>query len=178
MPRAAGAVMIAYMSGSAPRRRNPPRSAYETALALLARREQSRRELRQRLDRDGHDAAESEAALDRLAEDRHQDDARFGEMLVRTRVAQGYGPARLHAELGHHGLPDALVRELVAQAGADWLEQARAQLRRHYPGGSPASHAERARRVRYLMRRGFDAGVARRAVDLRMDAHDDSGDNG
>lgn len=160
------------------KRGSAPRSAYETAAGLLARREQSRRELRQRLDRRGYDGAESEAALDRLAADRYQDDARFGEMLVRTRIAQGYGPARLRAELGSHGLTDAMIRVLVAQAEVDWLELACIQIRKRYHGESASDGPERARRAQYLLRRGFDAAVARRAVELRMDEADDSGDNG
>jgi regulatory protein len=169
--------MMADMSDSRHRKRaSDPRTAYDAALGLLARREQSRRELRQRLDRRGYDAAESDAALDRLAQDHYQDDARFGEMLVRTRIAQGYGPARLRAELGSHGLPDALVRDLVAHADVDWFERACSQLRKHYP--APArERSERARQAQYLLRRGFDAGIARRAVERRMDDTDDSGDN-
>jgi regulatory protein len=161
------------------RRKGPaaPRSAYETAVGLLARREQSRRELRDRLERKGYGAAESDAALDRLVAEHYQDDARFGAMLVRARVAQGYGPARLRAELGSHGLPDALIRELVAQADVVWFERARAQLRKHFPGAEATDGDGRARQAQYLLRRGFDGAIARRAVDRRVDDADDSGDN-
>lgn len=137
------------------------RSAYDRALAMLARRECSRRELRTRLDRAGCDERESEVALDRLGDQHYQDDGRFAEMLVRTRIAQGYGPARVRAELRSHGLNDALIRTALAAADVDWVTLARAQLRKKY-GALPArDRAERGKRAAFLLRRGFTAGTAR-----------------
>src|SRR6185437_10140048 len=96
------------------------RSAYDRALSMLARREYSQRELRARLEHAGCDEEESEAALDKLREQHYQDDARFGEMIVRTRMGQGYGPTRIRAELRSHGLADSEIRELIDAADADW----------------------------------------------------------
>lgn len=155
------------------RSQRPRRSAHEQALGLLARREYSRRELFQRLQRAGHETGDIEQALDRLEADRYQDDARFGEMLVRNRVAQGYGPRRIRAELSTHGLGEARVREWLDAAGVDWVASAAAQLRRRY-GGPSADYAERAKQAQFLLRRGFGAATVRAVTHADVDdASDD-----
>ncbi|MCE5234009.1 MAG: regulatory protein RecX [Mizugakiibacter sp.] len=157
------------------RRRDPPdadnapqRSAYDRALGWLARREQSRRELRARLDRSGYDEAEAEAALDRLGRAQYQSDERFAEMLVRTRVSQGYGPLRIRAELRTHAIAEPAIRELLAQADADWAALALQLLRRRY-GRAAGDRAERDRRAQFLLRRGFDAATVRAVTHADVD---------
>lgn len=140
------------------------RNAYDRALGMLTRREYSQRELRTRLAHAGCDEEESESALQRLREQDYQDDARFGEMIVRTRIGQGYGPDRIRAELRSHGLPDATIRGLLAAAGVDWQTLALAQLRKKYGRTQPRDHAERGKRAAFLLRRGFAAATVRIAV--------------
>ena len=149
-----------------------PRSAYDRALGMLARREYSQRELRTRLERAGCDEDESESALRRLQTQQYQDDGRFGEMIVRARVGQGYGPARIRAELRSHGLGDVPIRALIEGAGVDWETSAAAQLRKKYGARPAADHAERAKRAAFLMRRGFAAET------VRIVTHSEVGDPG
>jgi len=137
------------------------RSAYDRALGMLARREYSQRELRARLEHAGCDEEESEAALRTLQKQQYQDDGRFGEMIVRARVGQGYGPARIQAELRSHGLTDAAIRALLDGADADWGALATAQLRKKYGSKPAADHAERGKRAAFLLRRGFTAATVR-----------------
>jgi len=151
----------------------PHPSAYDKALGLLARREQSRRELRRKLDQGGYEGEEAEAALDRLGEQRYQDDERFAGMLLRNRAAQGYGPARIRMELKTHGLSDAAIRRLLDAAEVDWNASALHQLRRHY-GGKPAmDRAEQGKRAQFLLRRGFAAATVRYATHAEVDDADD-----
>ncbi|MGH8233928.1 MAG: regulatory protein RecX [Rhodanobacteraceae bacterium] len=133
------------------------RSAYDRALGMLARREYSRRELRTRLQRAGCDEAESEAALSRLRDQHYQDDDRFGEMILRARVGQGYGPARIRAELRSNGLADAAIDGLLEAADVDWDALALSLLRKKYGRKPVADHAERGKRAAFLLRRGFAA---------------------
>ncbi len=137
------------------------RSAYDRALALLARREYSRHELRTRLARAGCGGAEVESAIRKLGGEHYQDDQRFGEMLVRTRIAQGYGPARIRAELRTHDLSDVAIRGLLGAAGIDWTALAETQLRKKYGQGPAADYAARAKRAAFLARRGFAAETVR-----------------
>ena len=141
-------------------RNNPdaqPPIAYDKALGLLARREHSARELKSKLARRGLDAEESAQALETLKAKDFQSDARFGEMLVRSRIEGGYGPRWIVAELKTHGIAEAAARELIEAASPDWPELIRRQLARRYGTRPPRDSAERAKRAGFLLRRGFDA---------------------
>ncbi len=150
-----------------------PPSAYGAALGMLARRERSRRELRQRLDRKGFEGDEADAALDRLADQHYQDDERFAGMLARSRAAQGYGPVRIRMELKTHGLNDAAIGQCLDELEQDWRASAAAQLRKRYGGKAPADHAERAKRAQFLLRRGFSAATVRSLTHADVDDADD-----
>ena len=146
-----------------------PADAYQSALGLLTRREHSRRELSRKLRARGVEPGDAEAALEKLGEQQFQSDARFAAMLVRSRIAAGHGPVRIRAELAaQHGIAaddiDAAIAAEVETEALDWDQQASAQLQRRY-GGRPATDpAERQKRAAFLLRRGFPANVARRAV--------------
>lgn len=153
---------------AAPGTASPGPSAYDRALRMLARREYSSRELHTRLTQLGHAEAEVTAALARLETAHYQDDQRFAEMLLRSRIAQGYGPLRLHAELKSHGFADARIRELLDAVEVDWDACAVAQLRRRYGADNPGDRAVRARWTQFLLRRGFTAATVRAATQADM----------
>ena len=126
-------------------------SAYDRALGLLARREHSRRELKMKLAQKGYDRDESASALETLAEGTEQSDDRFGESLIRRRVAAGYGPRYIEAELKSHGIAIAPFRAQLDEV--DWRELARTLVAKRY--GRPADRAGRDKAAQYLQRRGF-----------------------
>lgn len=132
-------------------------SAYDKALGLLARREHSARELKAKLARKGLDAGESAKALSDLQAKNYQSDARFGEMLIRTRIAGGYGPRWILAELRQHGMAESEAQALIDAAEPDWPDLVRDLLRRRYGNKRAATPAERSKRVAFLLRRGFHA---------------------
>jgi regulatory protein len=143
---------------------NSNASAYDKALALLVRREHSGRELKTKLVLRGFDAEQTDAAIDRLKQKDFQSDARFGEMLVRTRIEGGYGARWIIAELRTHGIAEEAAHGLIDVAGPDWLQLARRQLRRRYGGKAAKNFAERAKRGGFLLRRGFDAATVKLAT--------------
>lgn len=151
----------------------PRPSAYDKALGLLARREQSKRELCRKLDQGGYASEESAAALARLGEQRYQDDERFAAMLVRNRASQGYGPARIRMELKTHGLADAAIRQLLDEADVDWPAHAVAQLRRRFGGRPAADREEQGKWAQFLLRRGFAAATVRYATHAEVDEADE-----
>jgi len=132
-------------------------SAYDKALGLLARREHSARELKSKLALRGFDDGENAAALERLQAKDFQNDLRFGEMLVRSRIEGGYGPRWIIAELRTHGIDEGRALALLDAAEPEWPELIRRQLRRRYGGKPAANLAERRKRAVFLLRRGFDA---------------------
>ena len=128
--------------GQADGRPKPPQDkAYRLwpALGLLARREQSRRELKRKLGQKGYERDEADAALDRLEEQHYQDDERFAGMLVRNRAGQGYGPVRIRMELKTHGLEDAAIRAVAGRGrcrlGCQCGQPTAQTLWRQGPGG-------------------------------------------
>ncbi|HZX71311.1 MAG TPA: regulatory protein RecX [Rhodanobacter sp.] len=150
----------------------PRRSAYDKALGLLVRREHSQRELQAKLRQGGYEVGEATAAIGRLGEQHYQDEQRFAQALVRSRLSQGYGPLRLRAELKSHAMPAAMIRECIDAADIDWDEVAAAQLRRRYGGAGTKDPAERAKRAQFLLRRGFAAATVRSVTHAEVDADD------
>jgi regulatory protein len=138
-------------------------SAYDKALGLLARREHSARELKSKLARRGLDRDESALAVEKLQAKDFQNDARFGEMLVRSRIHGGYGPRWISAELKTHGISEGAARALIEAAEPNWLDLARSVLGRRYAKPA-ATLAERSKRAAFLLRRGFDASTAKLAA--------------
>ncbi|HQZ62856.1 MAG: regulatory protein RecX [Xanthomonadales bacterium] len=132
-------------------------NAYNKALGLLVRREQSARELKTKLDRSGFSRDESATAIDALKKQAYQSDERFAELLARSRAANGYGPRRIFAELKSHGISDAEINAAIGALDCDWRDLARHQLQRHYGRKPVADNKERGRRAAFLLRRGFDA---------------------
>jgi regulatory protein len=133
------------------------------AIQLLARREHSARELKRKLQARGVGADEAAAAVADVAAQGWQSDGRFAEMLVRTRIAQGYGPMRIEAELEVAGVPPEQIREALDSAGMDWRAHAIEAHAKKF-GAPPGTSAERAKQYRYLQGRGFDGGQIQAAL--------------
>jgi regulatory protein len=135
----------------------------DTALRLLSRREHGAAELKHKLIRRGHDASAAADIVGQMADAGWQSDERYAEMLVRSRVAQGYGPLRIRAELEAARVPDAEIRMALASADVDWTAQAVAVHGRKFR--TPASAAaEWQKQYRFLAMRGFEPGQIRVAL--------------
>lgn len=127
------------------------------AIALLARREHSARELERKLKAKGVSGDEAASAVQSVKAEGWQSDARYAEMLVRSRIAQGYGPLRIEAELRQAGVPGDQAAAAMDSSGADWRELAREAHAKKF-GTPPANSAERAKQYRFLQGRGFGGG--------------------
>jgi len=142
-------------SSARTRRRRPEPSPTQRALGLLTRREHSRKELTRKLTGRGVEHADAQAAIDTLAAAGWQDDRRFAESLVRSRVASGYGPGWIRAELGTHGLGADSVASALAALDVDWNEVAVDLVQRRFGDVDPGDVARRRKAADLLLRRGF-----------------------
>lgn len=154
-----------------PRGRRPPveLSPIQRAIGLLSRREHSRTELSRKLCARGLESGEVEAAVSKLAADGWQDDARFAEFLVRSRVSGGYGPLRIRAELATHGLDREAIATALDSFDGDWAENAHDLVRRRYGARFVADPARRRKAAEFLIRRGFDGDCVRAATRIDPD---------
>lgn len=136
----------------------------EAAIRLLARREHSRRELALKLGGRGFDEAVIGRVLDALESERLLSDSRYAEFLVRTRIDSGHGPLRIRAELRERGVDEAVADKYLAEADVDWTALAEQVRRRRFGERVPGDFKVRAKQMRYLQYRGFDAEQIRAAV--------------
>lgn len=136
--------------------RAPPNAdeARSYALRALGRREHGARELAHKLARTGVDDAEADSIVETLAADGWQSDTRFAELLIRSRVAQGYGPLRIRAELATKGVSETLINAALNDVEIDWTVRLRQLYTRRYPEAANGAK-ERASRYRFLAGRGF-----------------------
>ena len=132
-----------------------PADIRRAAMNLLARREHSQRELRDKLHSRFPDTALVEDVLQTLAAENLQSDERFAESFVRQRLSRGYGPLRLRQESKQRGLSEADLDAAIASAEPDWFDLAERCYRKKF-GASPAEDLnDKARRVRFMSYRGF-----------------------
>lgn len=145
-----------------PRPESDPR---QLALRLLARREHSRHELRDKLRSRGLDPGLIDPVLDDLSRSGLLSDARFVDSYVYARRQRGFGPRRIEAELRERGVADDLIDAGLGAWDADWRPVLEGLYARRY-GSQPATEgAERARRLRFLTGRGFSAALAQEVMD-------------
>ena len=131
----------------------------------LARREHGRQELVAKLQSAGFEHETAAMAVEQLAREGLQDDRRFVESFVQSRISQGKGPIRIRLELGQHGVEGAAVDEGLDDAGEDWPELARRIRVRKFGEALPGSFPEKARQMRFLQYRGFEPDHIRKAFD-------------
>jgi len=145
------------------------KSAYQTALDLLSRRDHFRRELVEKLRKRDFPADEIEDSIARCQELDLLNDERVAKRFVEVRAAdRGWGPHRLAAELRQRGITadDAdRLANLTEELAADAMRTALRKIEVRAPAGWWRDGQRRARMVSSLITRGFEAEVAIAAVD-------------
>ena len=128
---------------------------------MLARRELSEAQVRQRLGRRGHDSRAIDAAVARLTGERAIDDRRVAEAIARQSAAvKRRGPLRVKREMESAGIAHTTARRALDEVFSELDEKAilEAALDRRLSGRSNiADDKEFARLYRYLMAQGFEA---------------------
>jgi regulatory protein len=150
-----------------------PEKAAETRLAvengairLLARREHSRTELRNKLLLRSYPSSIIEEVLDQLAEQGLQSDERFAESYTRARSQRGYGGNKIRAELMSRDVDRDTISVAIESLDDCWVEYAAAMLAKKYPDYSKnnASSLEHAKMQRYLWSRGYNSDQVKLAI--------------
>ena len=127
------------------------------AMDLLARREHSAQELRQKLKFRDHDDDAIDEVLVALQADGLQSDRRFCESYVHHRVNAGNGPIKIRHELRQKGVADDLGEEFLEPYAGQWNELMAQQRERKFGAGIPVDYRESMKQARFLQNRGFSA---------------------
>ena len=125
------------------------------AMDLLARREHSEQELRQKLKSREYEAAAIEEVLQELISDRLQSDERFTEAYVNHRFNAGVGPLKIRYELRQKGITDLLADKFLEPLSDRWDQLMVQQRVRKYGEAIPVDYAERMKQARFLQNKGF-----------------------
>jgi regulatory protein len=137
-----------------------PESAYIAALTMLARRELSTTQVRQRLARRKYSSEDIDAAVERLTADRSLDDARVAGAIARSQLSlKKRGRLRVRREIEAAGISRTLADRAIAEAfdGVDAEALLESALDRRLGAKAIDDDRAAARLYRYLIGQGFDA---------------------
>lgn len=140
----------------------PPAKLRLKAIAMLARREHSRAELRGKLKRFSSDAAAIDEVLDALAAGDYLSDERAAASISRVRGAR-YGSLRVANDLRTKGIGGELAAATLAELKSTEAERALALWQQKF-GEPPTDANQRARQMRFLQARGFASDLIRKTV--------------
>lgn len=133
----------------------------EQAVALLARRDYSQYELRQKLISRGCSTKEIDEVLEDLATQGLQSDTRFTEMFVHHRMNAGYGPQRITLELQQKGVSKEIIALFLSNNTHMWETSMKLVWEKKFKGQKPCDSREYARQSRFLVQRGFSPELVR-----------------
>ena len=152
-----------------PQNPDSPTAAYSRALAWLTARELSEAQVRTRLNDRGYSQPAIDTAVQRLIENRSLDDRRAAMAVARTEMrVRGRGPGRVMGRLLTMRIDRDLAKEVVAELFGETSEDdlLEAALTRKLRGRSDrlADPNERRKLIAHLIRQGYSASSAARAV--------------
>lgn len=141
---------------------------------MLARRELSEAQLRQRLLRRGHAEDEIDVAIDRLKRERALDDARVAEAIARTEASLRHrGRLRVRRQIERAGIAPDTARQTSDEVFADIDEAAQieAALNRRLRDSRQLADDRQFRRLfRFLVSQGFEPDQVFRLLSARRRA--------
>ena len=127
---------------------------------MLARRELSEQQVRQRLARKAHDPQDIDDAVERLRSERALDDARVAEAIARTEVAvRKRGKLRVQMQIERAGIARTTARRAVDETfeGIDDAALLQASLAKRLRGRQTIEDDRELERLyRYLVSQGFE----------------------
>ena len=146
-------------------------NAYTAGLMMLARRELSEKQLRQRLARREHSPDDIDAAVARLKDNRSLDDARVAGAIARMETGiRKRGRLRVKRQIEAAGIPSSLAQRAVDDVfeQIDPDAQLEAALQKRLRGREQiADDKEFSRLYRYLIGQGFESDKALSALRKR-----------
>lgn len=134
---------------------------------LVEKRDYSSKEIADKLSLDGYSRPVIEAAVARAIDCRLVDDARYADVFIRSRMAQGWGSLKIERELGRRGISVESVAGWPESFFSDVCEEDVAyELAR---GRRLTGKNDYEKIVRFLYVRGYSGDVSSRAARRVLD---------
>lgn len=166
----------------------PLKPITDYALAIVAKREHSVTELKRKLTTKGYPKTEVADLIAQFTEKNYVNDERYAAARARTRAENSkWGQGRIKQELAQNGIDKALTGATLEDLSErhDWFAAATNLLQRRFPKPiatlndlDPSLNRqealkdiqkEKARRLNFLLRRGFNMSQALHALGLQAD---------
>ena len=128
---------------------------YNKALDLISRREHSRYEVMQKLNKRYPETRSLiEEVLDKLIANNILDDERFAEMYINSRARKGFGPKKIEMELSSKHVESFIISSSL-EAYDNWIENAKKELLKKFKGIVPTDYQSKIKQKQFLFNRGF-----------------------
>ena len=137
---------------------------YNKALDLVSRREHSRHELLQKLNKRFPETQPIiEEALDKLVLNNILDDERFAEMYLNARARKGFGPKKIEMELYSKKVDPIFISNAI-EVYESWIENAENELKKKFKGIEPIDYKSKMKQKQFLFNRGFSTQIIERIL--------------
>ena len=137
---------------------------YNKSLDIVSRREHSRYELMQKLNKRFPETIPIiEDVLDKLVANKILDDERFAEMYLNSRARKGFGPKKIEMELYSKKVESLFISNAI-EAYGDWLENAKNELQKKFKGVAPKDYKSTMKQKQFLFNRGFTTQIIERIL--------------
>ncbi len=166
----------------------PLKPITDYALAIVAKREHSTTELKRKLTIKGYPKAEVADLITQFVSKNYLNDERYAQTRARTRAENSkWGQGRIKQELAQNGIDKTMTASTLEDLSErhDWFAAATNLLQRRFPKPIPTYNdvdpslnkqealkdiqKEKARRLNFLLRRGFSMPQALHALGLQAD---------
>lgn len=139
--------------------------AMEKAIALLASRSRTEKEIEESLKRNAYPEKAIARVMARLIDAGYLDDADFAANWAASRTGKGIGPRRIRMELRQKGVSLKEIDDAVSSINTDdALNGAIRIAEKASRGKDLSSPADRQKIIAALARRGFDFSIAKQAL--------------
>lgn len=139
------------------------------AVRYLSVREHSRQELARKLAAYAMEPDEVQAVLDELQQEGWQSDERFAQSFEHHQSVR-FGARRIASTMRERGLDDDLIRQSIDRLQSSESQRAwQVWQKRFGSNGLPSDPKEHSRQARFLLSRGFDAGIVNKILAGRHD---------
>ena len=130
---------------------------HNAAIRLLAIREHSQFELRQKLSFKNYDGTIVDQVMDDLQIHNLQSDERYSGSVMRARLNKGYGPLYIQNYLLNKGVNQQIIDSALDFNDLAWQKALLKAALKKFGSAPPADFKEKAKQMNFLLRRGFSS---------------------